>query len=151
MAANKLVAHLREILPDILRDTPVRLAYLYGSTAVGQSLPTSDVDIALVIGQTGHDQPVMNSRARLNLEFDVEAVLEQQGIVKPDVRVIDDLPLTFRGEVVTQGIRLFSCDEAMRVEFETRTWKEYIDFKPVQQMMLKASLDHIRKHGLLKG
>jgi hypothetical protein len=148
MSAENLVKHLQQILPDILQETPATLAYLYGSRAVGLALPTSDVDIALILGRENKDQPILEPQERLNLEFDVEAALEQQGVGKPDVRVIDDLPLTFRGEVATQGIRLYSRDEAARVEFETRTWKEFIDFKPVQQMMLKASLDHTRKHGL---
>ncbi len=150
MAANQnLIAHLRRILPDILCDMPVTLAYLYGSVAIEQALPVSDVDIALVLCRTGQrDGPVMSPRERLDLEFAVEGVLEQQGILKPDVRVIDDMPLTFRGQVATHGIRLYSRDEVARVEFETHTWKEYLDFEPVARMMRQAFFDHVRTHGL---
>lgn len=72
------------------------------------------------------------------------------GILKPDVRVIDDMPLSFRGQVATQGIRLYSRDEVARVEFETRTWKEYFDFEPVARMMREAFFNDIREHGLFK-
>ncbi|MFN8454287.1 MAG: nucleotidyltransferase domain-containing protein [Anaerolineae bacterium] len=147
MSVNEnLVAQLRQILPDILHHTPVRLAYLYGSMATGQTLPSSDVDIALVLGRTGS-----SPKERMQLEFAVEAALEQQGILKPDVRVIDDLPLTFRGQVAIQGLRLYARDEAERVEFETRTWKEYLDFEPVTRMMSQALREHLQTHGLSKG
>jgi hypothetical protein len=146
---ENLVAFLRQVLPDILHDTPVTLAYLYGSAATGQALPTSDVDIALVLCRA-EDSPGMPAPERLRLEFAVEGVLEQHGIFKPDVRVIDDLPLTFRGQVATQGVRLYSRDEVARVEFETRTWKEYLDFEPVARMMHEALVEHVQKHGLYK-
>lgn len=143
---ENLVAQLRQILPDILYHTPVLLAYLYGSMATGQSLPGSDVDIALVLGRVQSDP-----KERMQLEFAVEAALEQQGVLKPDVRVIDDLPLTFRGQVAIRGIRLYARDEVKRVEFETRTWKEYFDFEPVARMMSQALREHLQTHGLYKG
>lgn len=146
---ESLVAHLRQILPDILDDTPVKLAYLYGSTAIGQALPMSDVDIALVLYQTG-SEPDLSAQEQLQLEFAVEIALEHQGILKPDVRVIDYLALTFRGQVATHGIRLYSRDEVARVEFETRTWKEYLDFEPVRQMLHRALREQVQKHGLHK-
>lgn len=151
MAANEtLIKKLRQILPDILRETPVALAYLYGSTATGQSLPFSDVDIALVVGRQ-EDKPRIPPQERMALEFAVEGALEQQGVHRPDVRVIDDMPLSFRGQVATQGIRLYSRDEIARVEFETRTWKEYLDFEPVAQMMRQAFFRDVRQRGLIKG
>jgi predicted nucleotidyltransferase len=146
---QNLIVKLRAVLPGILDETPVTLAYLYGSMAAGQALPGSDVDIALVLCRT-ENSPAMVSKDRLKLEFAVEAGLEQQGILKPDVRVIDDMPLTFRGQVATQGIRLYSRDEVARVEFETRTWKEYLDFEPVARMMREAFFKDIREHGLFK-
>ncbi len=146
---ESLVAHLRQILPDILNDTPVKLAYLYGSTATGQALPMSDVDVALVLCQT-ESEPKLSAQEQLQLEFAVEVALEHQGILKPDVRVIDKLSLTFRGQVATQGIRLYSKDEVARVEFETRTWKEYLDFEPVRRMIHRALREQVQTHGLHK-
>jgi predicted nucleotidyltransferase len=148
MAANQnLIAYLRRILPGMLDDTPVTLAYLYGSAATGQSLPTSDLDIALVLCRK-KDDPEMQPEERVQLEFAIEGALEQQDVLKPDVRVIDDMPLTFRGWVATRGIRLYSRDEVARVEFETRTWKEYLDFEPVARLMRQAFFDDVRTHGL---
>lgn len=148
MVADKsLVNYLQQVLPGILQDTPVTLAYLYGSAAVGQMLPISDVDIALVLCNV-EANPVMLPTEQLQLEFAVERALEQQGLLKPDVRIIDNLPLAFRGQVAIQGIRLFSRDEIARVEFETRTWKEYLDFEPVIRMMRQSFFKDVQEHGL---
>ncbi len=145
---QELVQGLRHILPGILHHTPVMLAYLYGSAAADQALPGSDVDIALVLCCSA-DSTELSPPQRIALEFAIEGALEQHGIVKPDVRVIDDLPLTLRGEVAISGVRLYARDEVARVEFETRTWKEYLDFEPVARMMRQAFFDHVRQHGLL--
>ena len=147
VADESLINHLRQILPGILQDTPVTLAYLYGSTATGNILPTSDVDIALVLCHTEADPPLLPTE-RLQLELAVEGALEQHSILKPDVRLIDNLPILFRGQVAIQGVRLFSRDEIARVEFETRTWKEYLDFEPVIRMMRQAFFKDIQEHGL---
>lgn len=146
MTNEKLVAKLRQILPEIF-DTPVTLAYLFGSHATGHALPISDTDVALVLCRKNSDPP-LSARDRLNLEFAVEAALEQQGIQKPDVRVIDDLPPMFRGQVAIYGIRLYARDEVARVEFETRTWKEYLDYEPVARRFREELFENIRKEGL---
>jgi hypothetical protein len=59
------------------------------------------------------------------------------------------MPLPFRGQVATTGVRLYSRDEIARVEFETRTWKEYLDFEPVARMMRQALFDDVRERGLV--
>lgn len=147
---ESLINQLRQILPGILQDTPVMLAYLYGSIATGNALPTSDVDIALVLCHTETGSSLLPAE-RLQLELTVEGALEQFGIRKPDVRLIDNLPILFRGQVALQGVRLFSRDEVARVEFETRTWKEYLDFEPVIQMMRQAFFKGIQEHGFKLG
>ena len=142
-----LVAHLQQILPAILANTPVTLAYLYGSRATDNTLPDSDTDIALVLCRAV-DQPAIPSNERLALEFAVESALENHNVKKPDARVIDNLPLPFRGQVATQGIRLFSRNEVARVEFETRTWKEYFDFEPVARRFREEFFESVRSEGL---
>jgi len=148
MNNNDLIERLRQILPGILENTPVTLAYLHGSRAREAALPTSDVDIALFLGRNPLD---ISSQERWHLESSVEIALEQQGIINTDARLIDDLPLPFRGEVAVYRVRLYSRDEEARVEFETQTWKRYFDFQPTARMMRRAFINHIREHGLTKG
>jgi predicted nucleotidyltransferase len=45
--ATEIIARLKEYAGGDLAQYPVEIAYLYGSVARGQPLPTSDIDIAL--------------------------------------------------------------------------------------------------------
>lgn len=140
---DELVLKLRQALFAILRDRPVKLAYLYGSVAAGFTTSFSDMDIALVT-----DQP-MTPLERLHLISAVE--LELAGcldIHNADVRVINDAPLVFRGRVVCDGMLLFARDEATRIEFETTTRDEYFDYLPVHRQLQEAFFADVRKRGL---
>ncbi len=62
-----------------------------------------------------------------------------------DVRVVNEAPIALRGELVTEGILLYSADESERVEFERRARREYFDFLPVlvrlRESYLRPSFD----------
>jgi uncharacterized protein len=142
-AFEPLMDKLRGELAKILAPQPVRLAYLYGSTATGQTTPFSDVDIALVL-EADAALP-----SRLHFELMVEDELAARcDLSQADVRVINEAPLELRGEVVTQGILLYARDEQMRIEFETATRREYFDFQPVAEFFRQAFFNDLRKRGL---
>ncbi len=98
---------LKSKLADVLSRFPVTLAYLYGSQAVGQATPLSDVDIALLLEEGSYD-----TANRLKLELQIEdEIVQNCNLSKADVRVINQAPLLVHGEVVTSGVLLYSCDE----------------------------------------
>ena len=112
-------------LAGILSQYPILAAYLFGSTAEGRATPLSDVDIALVF-----DQARFSASNRLQLELEIEDQVSQVcEIPNADVRIINDAPLVIQGEVLTNGILLYSPDEEARVDYETRTRMEYFDFQ----------------------
>lgn len=134
---------LRAQLTKILSSHPVKLAYLFGSVATGQTTPFSDVDIALVL-EEGMALP-----NRLHFELAVEDELAARcGLSQADVRVVNDTPLELRGEVVTQGILLYARDEETRLEFEMRTRMEYFDFQPVAEFFRQVFFTDLRERGL---
>jgi len=140
---DELVRRLRQALSAILKDRPVKLAYLYGSVATGFATSFSDMDIALVTDQA------VTPLERLHLISAVELDLaEHWDIRNADVRVINDAPLIFRGRVVCDGILLYACDEATRIEFETTTRDEYFDYLPVHRRLQEAFFADVRKRGL---
>jgi len=144
MPVSKLETPLRTCLSGILIDFPVMLAYLYGSTATGRATPFSDVDIALVMNED-HFDPA----DRLILELEIEdQIVSACDMREVDVRIINDAPIMLQGEVVTDGILLFSQDEEFRVEFETSTRSKYFDFLPVANLHREAFFERIRMRGL---
>jgi predicted nucleotidyltransferase len=136
-------AALKSRLAEVLSCYPVMLAYLYGSQASGQATPLSDVDIALVLKE-GHYDPARRMRLELQIEDDIVRGCD---IPEADVRAIDQAPLLVRGEVVTNGILLYSRDEEFRVEFETLTRKLYFDFLPAARMIQAEYFAHLLSRG----
>lgn len=141
--AISLVKMLRTDIGSILEPYSISLAYLYGSAAVGNLSPFSDVDIALVADQE------LPPKERLKLMLGVEVELADRcGIRNADVRIINDAPLVFRGRVVCNGILLYAPDEAARIEFETKTRDAYFDYLPVHRRLQEAFFAQVREWGL---
>jgi hypothetical protein len=135
---------LKSCLGKVLSHYPIVAAYLYGSVATGQTTPFSDVDIALVVAQNS-----LPKLKRLEFELEIEEKIASQcNIDRADVRVVNDAPIIFRGEVVTNGILLYCQDDDDRIEFETRSRSEYFDFLPLANMLTDAHLDLVRARGL---
>ena len=123
------ITRVRQILldsaPVIINNFPVLLCYLYGSYARGDIHPFSDIDIGIYLEK-------MNSGKMLDI--DLSLALEFDDIVghgcNVDVRSINNMPLLMKGRLVSEGILLYSRDDAFRVEFETNVRKAYFDFRP---------------------
>lgn len=144
--ATDLIPRLQQVLPAILDERPVLLAYLYGSVSSGLAMPFSDVDIALYLSES------LEPRQRLHLELDVEIALEDRlGLPNADVRVINDAPLMVRGTVVQEGRLLYSRDEESRIEFEMWTRKLYLDYKPTADMFRRLFFERLREQGFSYG
>jgi predicted nucleotidyltransferase len=140
---DELVGRLRRALQRILGEQPVRLAYLHGSAASGQTHPFSDVDLALVI------EDVLTPLEHLKLILRTQVDLADEcGIPNVDVRVINDAPLVLRGRVVTDGILLFAKNEQERIAYEIDTRLRYFDYLPIHLGLQKAFFDDIQERGL---
>ena len=142
---SELISLLERELPTILAERPVMLAYLFGSVAEGNALPSSDVDIALVFAPSLN----LTTYERMQVEFSIATEIERRcNIKEADVRSIDSAPLTVKGSVLTEGVLLYSRDEEFRVEYEVYNRKVYLDFLPVVEMMREAFFEQLRKEGL---
>lgn len=126
---TEVVEYLQELLGRVLKDKPVAAAYLYGSAARGETTPLSDVDIGLLI------RSPLSLLEKLDLELAVEVELASLGCGRSEVRVVNEAPIALRGELVTEGILLYSADESERVDFETRARGEYFDFLPCLELI----------------
>ncbi|UCD79059.1 MAG: nucleotidyltransferase domain-containing protein [Desulfobacterales bacterium] len=121
---------IKEILfteaPGIFKNQPVLFSYLYGSYAIGVVHPFSDIDIAIFV----EDHAIQEG---LELELTLSLQLDQKlnCQAKSEVRIVNTLPLTVKGKIVTEGIRIYSADEIERVIFEKCVLGAYFDFRPV--------------------
>ena len=98
--------------------------YLHGSLAGGDQRNDSDIDIALLL--KGDFEPDALYPARVAEEIARKCHLPRE----IDVRVLNDMPLTFVHQVLKNGVLIHSRDDRKRVEFETCAYDIYLDYKP---------------------
>ena len=122
--ATAVVQQLKDTVAPVLAKYPVDMAYLYGSMARGRPLPTSDIDIALVLS----DPPAPYERFKLELTIQAELEDTCQLGEEMDVRSINDAPLMVKGRILQEGLLLYERDRELRIAFEVLTRKLYFDF-----------------------
>lgn len=126
---DRIVDNIIRIAPKIFDDYPVAFAYLYGSYAGGYAHKFSDLDICIYLDE---DVPF---EERLGLQMAIALQIDEElgERVDSDVRIMNDLPLVIKGEIITEGVLIHSRDEDLRVEVECAIRKLYFDFLPVIQ------------------
>jgi predicted nucleotidyltransferase len=139
------------IATDVFRDTQVLFAYLYGSYAVDQAHPFSDLDIALYV-------PRLSQREKLDLELTLALEIDKKLKQGPasDVRIINSLPLAVAGKVITEGLLIYCRDDEARIDYETILRSAYFDFLPFIHSYQRTYLEQIAvqsdtKEGLTNG
>jgi uncharacterized protein len=131
----QLLDQLREATPTAFGDTPVIFAYLFGSQATGRTHRWSDVDIAVCM-EPGWD------RDRLEAMLDLARRLEDSARVgNVEVLVLNGAPLRLQGRVIREGKVIYSRNEPGRVAWESRTFREFVDFEYHGRQM---DLEHLR-------
>lgn len=130
---------LSYIAPDIFGAFPILFAYLYGSIAVDQAHPFSDLDIAIYVA------PDLSVKDSLFLETSLSLEIDKHMENGPpsDIRIMNRLPLTVAGQIVTDGILVYCRDDNARIDYETSIRCAYFDFLPAIYNFQKEYLEYI--------
>ncbi|KKH40481.1 nucleotidyltransferase [Methanosarcina mazei] len=135
---QQLEQRLRDFLSVV---KGVKLAYLFGSTARGESNCLSDIDIAVLF-----DDALLQKEA---FDPQVELISELTCLLKTDnvdLVVLNDSPLLLTYNIIREGIILKS-DEPLRVKFETKMMSRYLDERYHIERHAKESLKRISESG----
>lgn len=135
-------ASLNAKLAAILWDRKVVFAYLFGSQAKGKVGPLSDIDIAVCV-----DESVARDE-RFDLRLEVLGKLTD--LFKTDnidLVVLNDAPPLLAHRVLREGVLLFSKDDRVRLEFETKAVLKYLDWKPYLEKYTRQALGSGAEHG----
>ena len=119
----------------IFNDTPVLVAYLFGSHTVGRAGPASDYDIAALC--TPELSSAERGRWRLKLLGRLIDAYRSDAI---DLVMLNDAPVLLRFEVIRVRQVLYNRDDEARVAFEVRTMQEWFDWEPRYTRMQRARL-----------
>lgn len=114
-----------ERLRPVLEVHPVRFALLHGSFADDRATPISDVDVALYVEDR-------DAFLRLVVALD-EAIPERQ----VDVMNLTQQSALVYYRVLSTGTLIYMADEELYYEEKYRVMREYLDFKPVHDRILR--------------
>ncbi|GAB6943760.1 hypothetical protein JCM14467A_05420 [Vulcanisaeta sp. JCM 14467] len=130
---NKELVNLVNAVRQVLEGFDyVLFAYVFGSRVTGRASPGSDVDVA-----------VFTSRDLSWKEFvGLMHALEDSLGLGVDLVHLNRASLLLAYEVVSKGVPVLDRDVDRRVEFEVRTIKEFLDFKPRLLEYYNAVLKH---------
>ncbi len=135
---EKIQSDLLTLAPDIFGKHPVLFAYLYGSYATGLVHPFSDLDIGIYVNKISH-------RKYLDLELSLSLEIDEkfESGISSEVRIMNGLPLMIKGNIITEGVLIFSGNETIRVDFETSIRDAYFDFLPIIRRYQRTYMENI--------
>lgn len=115
----------KELEPEFARyRDDIVAAYLFGSTASGVTLPSSDIDIAVLARTSDKASRVT---LKLNLYVDLCRKLKRNDI---DLLMMDiSGNLMLNDEIVRHGYIMYTTDNEAREAFEIKVLHRAIDFK----------------------
>jgi predicted nucleotidyltransferase len=123
---------ISEIIKALKSHKEISFAYLHGSFAKGNNF--NDIDIALYL----KNLPSSLLDYELKMETELSAVT---GGYIVDVRILNVSPLSFRYNVIKDGLILFAEDDDERSNFQEITVSMYFDFEPYRKLYLKEALN----------
>jgi predicted nucleotidyltransferase len=129
---SQFIALVQKTAPEIFDQSQVQFSYLYGSYATGEAHPFSDLDIGIFVEK-------ISAAEQLEIELSLALKFDEKlsHAVSTDVRIINTLPLAVQGEIITNGILIYSCNEIERVDFEKSVRKDFFDFSHVLRQYQK--------------
>jgi len=125
---------IEETLRNALKKhSEISFAYLHGSFIKNEGF--KDIDLAVYAKK----MPFSLLQYELSLETEI---MEQIGRYIVDVRILNSSPLSFRFNVIRDGIVLFVRNDDERVEFQEATIRDYLDFAYYRELYVKETLGH---------
>ncbi len=132
----------RELPSDIGRtiatNPRVAAAWVFGSVARGDAGAESDLDVAVLL--RGPEEP-HDVRALYGLAAALER-FSPSGLV--DIVVLGRQGPVFRHRVLAEGALVYDGDPEARMDFEERTIREYLDWKPTHDIAMRSTFAGLR-------
>ena len=132
--SEKERARIFDLLKEHLSREPLLFAYLFGSFTSDKEF--NDIDIA-VFADTDRFLKKSLLEYEIALEQRLANILREYSI---DVRVLNNAPISFKYQVIKNGLPVCIRDEDAMTDFEVLIYAIYFDFAPFQKRYLKEVL-----------
>ncbi len=114
--------------------------YVFGSSANNRKTRESDIDIAVIIDESGLNKRNFEHFRKMYYEasprFSVRPV---------DIVILNTAPPFLKYQVLKTGKVLFDKKKKLRARFTERAITEYLDYKPIADICLNAVARRFRE------
>lgn len=118
----------------------VSALYVFGSLAKEKVTEESDIDIAVFVNEAKLEK---KNYERLKKEYyNASPTFSRRSV---DIVILNTAPPFLKHQILKAGKILFDRNRKLRVRFTARAIMEYLDFKPLQDIMLKGVADRFRR------
>lgn len=119
---------LKQNLSGLLKDYKIKLIYIFGSYAKGNNNENSDLDIAVLLEDT------YNPLDKLSLIGALIDIFRRNDI---DLVILNEASPVLRHQVIKYGKLAYKEDEDIKVNFEVKVLREYMDMEPFRRTQME--------------
>lgn len=142
MERDEIVATLNRYFAT---EEDVLVVYLFGSTARGQQLGKSDIDVGVLFGDDTDEE------TRLLRRIEMGQALQELMSHPVDVVDLRQTPPHFNHQVLRHKVVIKGHAERDRIAFEKDVRRQYFDMLHYRQRYMEASLRRLREGGDSRG
>jgi len=121
----------------------VSALYIFGSYPKERKTKESDIDIAVLI-----DASKLKTKDFEHLKNKYYAASPKFSLRFIDIVILNTAPPFLKYQVLKTGKVLFDRNRKLRVKFTERAITEYLDYKPIQDICLKAVAKRFREENI---
>lgn len=134
---------IKELNEFFKKQSGVKLAYLFGSSAKGEKGKLGDIDIAVLLDES------LSRKERFKLEL--ELISELTSLLKTnsvDLAVMNDAPLSLNYEIIKANYPILVRDRAEKIDFEHGVLSNYLDRRYYETRAATEFLKKVAENGI---
>lgn len=118
----------------------ISFAYIFGSQALGNAGPLSDIDIAVFLDKSFAETHYLDKQSEV-----LGRLTTFLRTNKVDLIILNEAPLLLAHRVLKNGTAVFCRDTVQRVRFETRIVRDYLDTKPLRNAQTRYLFKRVKE------
>lgn len=134
---NEVIKSIQENFKDLAEGCNISLLYVFGSYAKGKNTASSDLDIAVLLKEG------FRPMDKLNLLGELTSVFKREDI---DLVIMNSANSVLRHQIIKYGKLVYMENEDVKVSFEVKTLKEYMDMEPFRRTQMKYVKEWIQNN-----
>lgn len=139
----KMNNSIRRIIDYFQQRDEVCVLYIFGSYGSCKETKESDIDIAVLIDETR-----LKKIDFASLKKTYYSASPTFSIQPVDIVILNTAPTFLKYHILKTGTVLYDKDRNLRIRFSANTIIEYLDYKPIEDICLKAVANRFRRKAI---